>query len=198
MQAWKNRNPMRRGILYLGGLAVLALLSSWFLSTVESSLRESTPVDSELPVLYMDNFLATRMNVDGIREYTLASPHLVQLPGQGGTHLERPDIDVFADGQIRSWLIRAEQGWIAPQHEIIRLEEAVSITRPPASGKPPVVITTRNLVLHPDAGYAETVEPVRMETPDGVVDAIGLKAYLHEERLELLSEVRGNYAPPQP
>lgn len=188
---------MGHGIVYLGILAILAALSTWLLSTVESSLRDEAVPHTEAPPLYMDHFLATRMNAQGTREYTLASPHMVQLPDRQGTRLEQPEMTVFKD-QITTWMIHAEHAWIAPDDELIRLEQAVSIERPASSGKPPMTITTRNLLLRPEQGIAETIEPARMETPGGLVTAEGLKAYLHTEQLELLSKVRGIHEPSTP
>lgn len=188
---------MGQGIVYLGILAVLAALSTWLLSTVESSLREETVPHTKAPTLYMDHFLATRMNAQGTREYTLASPHVVQLPDQQGTRLEQPVMTVFQD-QVSTWMIQAEHAWIAPDNALIRLEQAVSIVRPASSGKPPMTITTRNLLLRPEQGFAETSEPARMETPGGLVTAKGLKAFLHTQQLELLSKVRGIYEPSAP
>lgn len=188
---------MRQGLVYLGILALLAAVSTWFLSTVESSLRDETIANAEAPILYMDHFLATRMNAQGFREYTLAAPHMVQLSGQQGSRLEQPEMNVFQD-QTLSWVIRAKQAWVAPDTELIRLEQAVSITRPASSGKQPVTVTTRNLLLYPEQGFAETAEPARMETPNGWMTALGLKAYLDTEQLELLSTVRGIYEPSTP
>jgi lipopolysaccharide export system protein LptC len=185
-------------IVYLGVLLMLALLSRWFLSTVESSLRENGVPDDDVPTLYVDNLFATRMNAQGILEYALRSPHLMQLPAQQGNRIQTPQLEVFKDGQTREWLIRAEQGWISPNKDVVRLENEVSIARPAAGGKPPVVITTRDLIVHPSEDYAETSAGVRVETSAGVVTAIGLKARLNEKQLELLSDVRGHYVSPAP
>jgi lipopolysaccharide export system protein LptC len=188
---------MRVGLLYFAVLVFCATLSGWFLFTLESSLRENDPTSVALPTLYIDDFQVTSMNDQGIRHYTLTAPHLTQLPGQQGTALEKPDIDVFRDdGQIREWLIRADTGWIASDNQLVRLEEAVAMTRPPSSGKKPVMITTHDLFVYPYKDYAETAEPARMVTPHGVVDSVGFKALLREEQIVLLSDVRGNYEPP--
>ncbi|MDQ2694112.1 MAG: LPS export ABC transporter periplasmic protein LptC, partial [Pseudomonadota bacterium] len=95
-----------------------------------------------------------------------------------------------------TWRIRAGEGWISPDNRVVRLEQAVTFTRPAASGERPVVITTRNVVWRPKDDYAETAEPVRAETPGGVLTGVGMKAYLNTQQFELLSEVRGRYEPP--
>jgi lipopolysaccharide export system protein LptC len=189
------QNMQTKGIFSLVILAALAILSGWLLITVKSTLYEADK-NTSIPPLYMDNFQATRMNIQGIREYTLTANHLVQLPGEQGTRVEQPKIAMFQNGQIREWLLSAEHAWIAPDNQLIRLEQGVSLSRPLTSGKRPVVITSRVLLIYPDQDLAETTEAVHAETPGGVVDAVGLKARLNEEQLELLSDVRGSYESP--
>lgn len=187
---------MSNRLLGLGGLGLLALLTGWFLFSLESSLREPQQPASDLPVLVMQDFQATRMNEQGVRQYTLAAPRMVQLPGDQGTWLEQPAIDVYQDASTREWLIRAERGWVAADNSLIRLESHVTLERPAASGKTPLVITTRNLQVYPEQRLVQTEEAARLDAPGGKLEAVGVRAYLDEDRLELLSAVRGIYEPP--
>ena len=186
-----------RGLFYLGGLALLAGLSYALLWWVESSLRAPEPAESQAPVLTIDQFRAVRTNPAGVQEYVVEAPRLWQLPGQGGVRIEQPTLDWYQpDGQTREWRLQAEQGWGAADQQTIRLEGAVTMIRAAPSGKPPMTITTRDVIISPAQHYAETAAPVRMVTPDGEFSAIGARAWLDQQRLELLSEVRGFYAPP--
>jgi lipopolysaccharide export system protein LptC len=187
-----------KSIIYLGVLTVVALLSKWFLSSIESSLREHSVQDSEAPVLEIDDFQAMRMNSQGFREYTLRAPQLIQLPLQQGIRVKAPEVQVFRDGQILEWLVQSEYGWISPDYSLIKLEDEVIISRPTSSGEIPVVLKTRDLMVHPSQNYAETTAAVKAETPGGQITGIGLKAYLNEKTIELRSEVRGHYAPSMP
>lgn len=188
-----------RGILSLAGLAALAGLSYGLLRWVESSLRAPAPADSQAPVLTVEQFRAVRLNLAGVREYVLEAPRLSQLPGQSGIRIEQPVLDWYQpDGQTRAWRLQADQGWIAADYQILRLEGTVVMDRAATSGKPPVTITTRDVSVHRTDRYAETAAPVRAVTPDGEFRAIGARAWLDQERLELLSEVRGFYVPPNP
>jgi LPS export ABC transporter protein LptC len=174
------------------------MLSQWLLETVQSALQQDTSNGHQGPVMYIDDFLATRMDDLGIRQYTLEAPHLVELPRQQGTHVEQPTMSVFQTGQVRDWIIRAENGWMSANNDLIKLQEQVSLIRPAETGKQPIVITTRNVAVQPNEGFAETSEAVRAETPNGVLEGVGLKAYFHEEKIRLLSQVRGSYVPPKP
>lgn len=183
---------------YLTVITVLAFLSGWLLFTVESSLRKTTQQDQHVPSLYIDNFSATRTNIQGFREYTLSAPHLIQLPDQQGTWIEKPQFEIFSDNQQREWLIRAERGWIAADNQTIRLEDAVNLSRPASDDKPSLSISTRQVMIYPERAELQTDAPVLAEMPNGVLSGTGLKAYWHEERMELLSDVRGSYVPLKP
>lgn len=184
----------KTSIVYLGVLAILALLSYGLLLEVRSSLQPPKPLDEQTPLLTIDDSLATRMNEQGRREYTLSAVHAVQLPDPQGSWLEKPVLTLFED-EIIAWLLHAERAWVSSNYELIRLEGGVSLTRPAATGKSPVFITTPKAWIRPTESYVETAEAVRAETPGGVLTSVGARAYLREQQVELLSEVRGNYVP---
>ena len=187
-----------RGILSLTGLALLAGLSYGLLRWVESSLRQPDLADSQAPLLIIEQFRAVRLNIAGVREYVVEAPRLWQLPRQGGTALERPALDWYQpDGQTREWRLQAERGWVAADQQTLRLDGEVTMVRTADSGQSPVTILTRDVQVRPAERYVETAAPARAVTPGGELRAIGVRAWLDQERLELLSEVRGSYEPPQ-
>lgn len=188
-----------RGILSLTGLTLLAGLSYGLLRWVETSLREPAPAESQAPVLVIERLQAVRMTVAGQRELVIEAPRLWQLPGQGGTRLERPKLDWYqSDGQTREWRLRAEGGWVAADQQTLLLEGEVVVDRTAESGQSPVTLVTRDVRVRPTERYVETAAPTRAVTPGGELRAVGARAWLDQERLELLSEVRGVYEPPQP
>ena len=188
-----------RGFLSLTGLALLASLSYGLLRWVESELREPAPIESQEPVLVIDQFRAVRLNPAGQRESVITAPRLAQLPNRLGTRIDRPTLDWYQpDGQIREWRLQAEQGWVAADQQSVRLDGEVKMERSADSGKPPMTITTRDLLIHPNERYAETAALTQAVTPDGQFQAVGVRAWLDQERLELLSQVRGFYEAPKP
>jgi lipopolysaccharide export system protein LptC len=186
--------PDRR-LLTLAVLLLAALFSGWLAWDANRPAGDNSATDQE-PVLVIDGVRAVRMNDQGLREYTLVTPRLRNLPGKQGTWLEQPALETFRDGAVREWLIEAERGWIAPDKTLIRLEGAVTMTRLASSGRPPMVIHTRDVSIRPQQDYAETAAPARAETPDGVLTGTGLQAYMNSGQLHILSQVRGYHVPP--
>jgi len=186
-----------RGVLTLTGMALLAGLSYGLLRWVESSLREPAPAESQDPVLTVERFRAVRLNSAGVREAVIEAPRLWQWPGARGAQIEQPVLDWYQpDGQIQQWRVQAEQGWVAADQETMRLDGAVVMTRTAASGQTPVTLTTRDVQIRPADRYLETAAPIKAVMPGGELRAVGARVWLDQERLELLSEVRGFYEPP--
>ncbi len=186
---------MNRVPLYLALLAAAAGASSWFLAELERSLRQTQERDDSTPVLSAENYAATKINAAGEREYTLVGPHLERLPGERGTFFDAPLMHTF-ENRAEVWEIRAERAWAAPHNDVIELREAVRAERPASTGQKPVRLDTRDLRLVPNQDYGETAAPVRVETPEGVATGVGARVWLAEDRIELLSHVRGTYEPP--
>ncbi len=49
------------------------------------------------------------------------------------------------------------------------------------------------MTVFPQQEYAQTEQPVRIDGAGGVSTGTGMKAYLKESRIHLLSNVRGQY-----
>ena len=81
---------------------------------------------------------------------------------------------------------------MGPQGEQVELIDNVRIERNDAKGRPTIITTSRMTVL-PEKDYAETRQPVRIIAANGVTTATGMKAYLDEGRMLLLSNVRGQH-----
>ncbi|MER2526617.1 MAG: LPS export ABC transporter periplasmic protein LptC [Candidatus Competibacter denitrificans] len=185
-----------QGWFYLAGLLLLAGLSYGVLRWVESSMQKPAASESQAPLLVLERFRAVRLSMAGLREYVVEAPLLRQLPNQAGTWVEQPLLDWYQpDGETRDWRLRAEQGWVAADQQSIRLQGEVVMTRSAESGKTPIEVTTRDVLVRPTDRYAETAAPAHAVTPGGELRAVGLRAYLDREQLELLSEVRGYYEP---
>ena len=188
---------MLRSLLYLTTLASLAALSGWFLWTVQNALESAESPADHGPKLVLERFSSTRINRKGVREYALKAPTMVQLPGAQGTELQQPHLQVFQpNGDTIDWLLDAEQGWVAPNKKLIRLEQAVRLSRPLSSGKLPMVISTRNVLIRPDDNTVETAEHVVMESPKGTMEGVGLTGDLNAEQWHLWAAVRGRYDAP--
>lgn len=91
------------------------------------------------------------------------------------------------------WYVQADKGQSTENSEIISLEDNVRAWQKGETTAPE--LTTSKLVLKPETQYAETDKPVMINAPDSKTQAIGMRADLNRDRIELLSNVRGVHEP---
>lgn len=182
----------RRMLIILLVLLTLAGLSQWLLNLNEAPSATSRP--DRGPDYTMDNFTATAMGAAGNPENRLQATHMAHYPTDGSTQFTKPHITVFRTDHA-PWHIHAERGWMGADRKLVLLRGDVLIENPAAPKARVARLTTRNLRVLIDEEYAETDQPVTLRTQSSVTHAIGMRAYLKEGRLQLLSQVRGTYAP---
>jgi lipopolysaccharide export system protein LptC len=187
---------MLRGLLYYGALLIMAGASLWLLFSIRASLEPATDRTARGPSLYLDEFSAVRFDAEGVRQYTLSSPHLVQLPDERGIEVEQPRLEVFRDAITRDWLLEAEQGWLSADQSLIVLRQTVDAYRTATENQPPMTLHTRDLIYRPRENLLSSDAEVRLETPNGWLQGLGMRADLDQHRMQLLWNVRGEYAPP--
>lgn len=100
----------------------------------------------------------------------------------------------YAPGDRVPWTLRADTGRMDAEGDMLQLRgNVVAVAR--QDGGRPATIRTEYLEIDPDSLVAETPQVVNIEYADGRVTATGMRAYLREDRLQLLSNVHGTFAP---
>jgi len=74
------------------------------------------------------------------------------------------------------------------------LRDQVKVERLTEGKDDTLEIHTEALKVVPAEEYAETDQPVTIVTALGVTQAVGMQANLKQQQLELLAQVRGEYA----
>ena len=105
--------------------------------------------------------------------------------------MEAPDILIYRQDQSPVRIL-AQTGEISSHRDEIILRQQVSVTEQQPGG---FSLTTEFLRLEPANDYAETDTAVTLRSGSGETNAIGMKAFLAENRLQLLENVRGLYDP---
>ncbi len=92
------------------------------------------------------------------------------------------------------WYITADTGKAKNNGELIQLWGDVHIWQIDAQGQKQE-LTTPYLVVKPKDQYAETDKPVMITSPGNQTQAVGMKAFLEDDTIKLLSNVRGVHKP---
>ena len=92
------------------------------------------------------------------------------------------------------WAMQAQNGKIPPDSNIIQLTGDV-VARTKDDGKTAMIIHTDYLELDTETYIANTEQKVAIEYTNNLVFATGMRAYFKEDRVQLISNVNGQFAP---
>ena len=95
-------------------------------------------------------------------------------------------------GSELPWKIRSERGEVSPGGTEVELIDNVRVKRTDEKKRDTLITSTR-MTVFPQQQYAQTQQPVKIDGAGGVSTGTGMKAYLKESRIHLLSNVRGQY-----
>jgi lipopolysaccharide export system protein LptC len=157
-----------------------------FMQEPPVTMGEKSPID-----FYVINSRTVQYQPDGKRNYELSAEKVEHVKASDVSLLTKPDLRSYRGTEL-PWHVTSERGEVGPQAEEVELIENVRIERNDAKGRPTIITSSRMTVL-PEKDYAETRQPVRIVAANGVTTATGMKAYLNEGRMLLLSNVRGQH-----
>lgn len=175
-------------------LMLVAGLSWWMLRSADPvSVSEGKKTRHE-PDYYMEQFELTSLNELGEPAYRLDADNMLHYPDDDSATLERPHLVVFR-GEKEFWDIRAESGLVTNSGESVLLQGEVIILRINSDHPQALEVHTSDLMVRPQEKFAETAAAVTIKDQRGVTRAVGMWADLNQRRVELLSNVRGDYVP---
>ncbi|OMH30362.1 LPS export ABC transporter periplasmic protein LptC [Motiliproteus sp. MSK22-1] len=182
-----NRRKLK---LLLSLVASILILGYWGFREPEyqSSGLSSDQADKEI-----DGFIIGAVSVEydkqGNPKQELVSKKMTHYPRSDRTLLETPVVLVHRDTKPPVQ-IKAKEGEIGPGGTEIFLRQEVFMVEQTADG---FSLETSYLRLVPDNDYAETNAAVTLRHRSGEMRSKGLKAFLAEDRIQLLNNVRGTH-----
>ena len=185
-------NPVLRRWLPTALLLLVAAATSIIVRQLEESDPQTVTARTDAPDFFMENFVTTFMGPDGLPDRTLTARELVHFPSTNTKELEAPYLVMFQAG-APAWHVRSERGWISATGDVVILLGAVHAWRISETGERIIDIHTRDLRILPDIDYGETDKPVTIATVDQRTVAMGMRAYLGEDRLELMAQVKTDF-----
>ena len=182
--------PLWIGVLTL---TVCALVASRFLgqpSDSERTERETGPLLSA----YARDLAVWSMNDQGELDYRAQAPTARYFDDAGLWQFDQPRWQVSMKSAA-PWVGKADQGRTWNDQEQARLQGNVVLSQARPDGR--ITLNTEAINLTLQTRYAQTDQPVTLTGPSYDIAAIGAQAWLDEQRIELNSEVTGDYDPAQ-
>lgn len=181
-------------------LVIIGLIAFWGKSPGDL-LGDGIERTATFPHAYMTDIKLREYDTSGnLRNIltTETAEHFQINPNQPGIHdytlLKQPRM-IFSDAaDVAPWNLTANDGRIDQNGQLVTLLNDVRVYQQ-SSDEGLLELLTSELRIKASQQYAETDKAVKMRAQQGHLDTLGMKAYLGEDRIELLSQVRGTYEP---
>ncbi len=148
----------------------------------------------ENPDAFGENVTAIEMDALGKPKNVLITSQLIHYPYQDTTVFTNPHVIIYQEKE-QPWHTTALQGKSRQGTEVLTLEGNVKIYQLPGPHNKALTLATESLTIYPSRDYAETSQLVTMSDAKTELKALGMRAYLKEKRVELLSQTRGAHDP---
>ena len=169
-------------------LLVAATASGWILHSPDLDETAAAGNPTKAPDTYMEHFVTVEMDATGQPKRRLEADYMAYHADET-VELTNPHYVLFrSEGE--PWHVRSERGRVSGDGAVVKLLGNVDIWRNDVSGARNIDIRTQHLTVRPESEYGETREQVTIRTPAHVSTGVGMRAYLGETRIELLSQVR--------
>ena len=175
---------------------IIAALASWLWSrdgaidTPQSGLGRSVPLG-----YYLTEATILGTDEDGRALYRIRAGHAEEQPDEERLVLNDVTVD-YQPGAEVPWTLKATNGEAPLNESYLDLSGEVELARgPQEGGAGPTVIRTAQLRLEPGDFVAQTEDPVSVFFGDRRLDAVGMRADLKEDNLQLESNVHGQFRP---
>jgi lipopolysaccharide export system protein LptC len=174
------------------GLAILAGFTSWWLNSLQQELPiHKLSMNAQLPDYTLKDFNTTRTDAEGRLKNRLTAEHLLHYP-ENNTMIMAPDILFYQQGQVQ-WHVASEHGQVSADNKEVWLLGHATLQRVTDNPAKRFDILSQNVHVKLDEEYAETHEPSTLLSATSTTNAVGMKIFMQQQRLELLSKVKGTY-----
>jgi lipopolysaccharide export system protein LptC len=177
--------------LFILAAALVAALGYWNINPDSFFERPATASTENDIDFYAENARTLQYQVDGKLEYEMTAERVEHLNSSDTTLMTNPRMDLYRGTEL-PWKVSSARGEVGPGGDEVELIDQVRVERTDAKGRP-TILTTSRLTVFPQKEYAQTQQAVRIDAANGVTTAQGMKAYLNDGRMLLLSNVRGQH-----
>ena len=183
-------NPRTIGTFVL--LIAAALISSVVFNRSQQPVNETLSDQLSL-AYYLDSAELSGTDSNGEMLYQVWTDHASQVTEDDSITMRKVRM-IYTPNGPQAWNLVANSGRIPADASVIELNGNVVVK----SGQTNIAATTirsQHLVLNPATRKAQTQESVVVNYNGQNINATGLKADLKNNRLQLLADIHGSFAP---
>ncbi len=178
-------------LLWLTAIACNLWLIHYFTTpTQRESATQSYNADS-----FAEDVSMLQFQKDGQPRELLQSPQLTHYPQNDLTNIHAPIITYYAPNHTK-WILTSLYAQSRAEHTIIQLWEQTTLRQVGSKDKrKQTTLLTQSLTYFPQQNLVQTPLSVTLLQPGTKITALGMRAYLTQEYVQLLSATHGVYNP---
>jgi lipopolysaccharide export system protein LptC len=177
-------------------LGVLALITFWIDSTVQSDTKKIDGSHRHDVDYFVENFVTTKTDINGNLRNMLAAVEMRHYPDNDTTELVRPRFTQFGENKPYTQ-IEAQRGLISANGEEIEFKGNVIIVRQAFEGRGEMRLKTDYLKVLPKTEFASTESDVVItKDPKTIIHGTGMIYDKKEKNFVLKKRVRVHYEKP--
>lgn len=182
---------LRNLLLFCVVVAIFVSVGYWNINPDTFLDKPAAAVDESAIDYYAINAHAVQFLPDGGVQYRMTGDKVEHLQASQVTKVTNPDMNLYR-GTVYPWHVTSDHGEVNPDGTQVELIDNVRVARTDQKNRPTLITTTR-MTVFPQQQYAQTDRDVRIDGAGGVSTGTGMKAYLKDSKINLLSNVRGLY-----
>lgn len=169
---------------------VATLFFGWAFQIVEIQPARLATKSEESPTWYWEVAHYRAFDEQGALVQDATADGVIYYEIPDTAYMAEPRIKIFGDDGL-PWHTDSRFGSIIEDGARIELWQDVVIHK----ASEDLSVKTQRLVIFPDQNMAETDSPVTLLSVSSRTDAVGMRAWLEQEKIELLSEVKTIHDP---
>jgi lipopolysaccharide export system protein LptC len=177
-----------------GLLLSAAAAASWYWSRPVAVVDQTEQTSSVPQGYYLAGAVLLGTDETGKVIYEVAATRAEERPDQSELLLSSVRVQYRPATEVH-WLLTASNGEAPTDGSYLILQGEVELASSPTDGSESTIIRTSRLLLEPQMYAAISEEPVSVFFGGERLDAVGMKAYLKDDRLELESNIHGQFLP---
>ena len=182
---------LRLALFFLPIALIVAALGYWNINNPVDNGSSASMIDDNRIDFFAQNTQTLQFTDEGSLQYELNSPRIEHTQHDDITVLLQPALLLFRGTEL-PWHISSTRSEVSPEGKEVELIDNVRIERTDEKGRP-TILTTQRLTYVPETEFAHTKQSVKIEAANGITTGIGMRTYLNESKMHLLSNVRGNH-----
>ena len=173
---------------------LLALLAGvyWLDKQVQQEIAVAAGNQRHDPDGSMDNFHATKMDLQGVPRFLLSATQMRHYPDHDTTELDFPRVTMLSSERPPLY-VNGNRGNVSSRGDEVLFHENVVVRRDAGGDQSAMTLKTEYLRVLPNQDWVNTDRPVTMFNLNTTVHAIGLEMDNKARTMKLLSQVRSEH-----